>query len=44
MTEVQSNILLQPYDAQEVREALFTMHLNKSPGPDGFNPEFYQVH
>ncbi|KAK2370479.1 hypothetical protein QL285_083528 [Trifolium repens] len=27
---------------EEVRVALFQMHPDKSPGPDGFNPAFYQ--
>ncbi|XP_060962336.1 uncharacterized protein LOC133032418 [Cannabis sativa] len=29
-------------DAEEVRKSLFQMHPDKSPGPDGFNPWFYQ--
>ena len=27
---------------EEFHSALFQMHSNKSPGPDGFNPTFYQ--
>ncbi|XP_062086997.1 uncharacterized protein LOC133793717 [Humulus lupulus] len=34
--------LLLPVDDSEVKEALFQMHPDKSPGPDGFNPGFYQ--
>jgi hypothetical protein len=31
-----------PLTKEEVRVALFQMHPDKSPGPDGFNPAFYQ--
>lgn len=31
-----------PFTKDEFREALFQMHLDKYPGPDGFNPRFYQ--
>jgi hypothetical protein len=31
-----------PISKEEVRIALFQMHPDKSPGPDGFNPAFYQ--
>uniref|UniRef100_A0A803PW48 Reverse transcriptase domain-containing protein n=1 Tax=Cannabis sativa TaxID=3483 RepID=A0A803PW48_CANSA len=34
--------LLRPIEADEVRKALFQMHLDKSPGPDGMTPGFYQ--
>ncbi|MCH81471.1 CNGC5-like protein [Trifolium medium] len=27
---------------EEVKNALFQMHSDKAPGPDGFNPTFYQ--
>ncbi|KAJ9545526.1 hypothetical protein OSB04_025233 [Centaurea solstitialis] len=30
------------FTKEEFREALFQMHPDKSPGPDGFNPRFYQ--
>lgn len=35
-------MLLQPFSATEVKEALFDMHPDKSPGPDSMNPAFYQ--
>lgn len=35
-------MLLQPFSATEVKEALFYMHPEKSPGSDGMNPAFYQ--
>ncbi|KAJ9548141.1 hypothetical protein OSB04_020684 [Centaurea solstitialis] len=31
-----------PFTKEEFRIALFQMHPDKSPGPDGFNPRFYQ--
>lgn len=34
--------LLAPVEESEVKSALFQMHPSKSPGPDGFNPSFYQ--
>jgi hypothetical protein len=34
--------LVAPITKEEVREALFQMHPDKAPGPDGFNPAFYQ--
>jgi hypothetical protein len=35
-------MLVAPFTKEEVRLALFQMHPDKSPGPDGFNPAFYQ--
>ena len=34
--------LLAPFSAIEIKDALFYMHPDKSPGPDGMNPAFYQ--
>jgi hypothetical protein len=34
--------LLAPISKEELKEALFQMHPDKAPGPDGFNPAFYQ--
>ncbi|KAM6559477.1 hypothetical protein CsatA_028716 [Cannabis sativa] len=42
--EAQNNILLQPVTPDEVRHALFQMHPDKAPGPDGMGPGFYQKH
>jgi hypothetical protein len=40
---VEDNAVLEaPITKEEVRVALFQMHPDKSPGPDGFNPAFYQ--
>ncbi|XP_075475776.1 uncharacterized protein LOC142511762 [Primulina tabacum] len=37
-----NNMLLAPYTLEKFKEAVFQMHPDKSPGPDGFNPAFYQ--
>jgi hypothetical protein len=34
--------LVAPITREELKEALFQMHPDKAPGPDGFNPAFYQ--
>lgn len=38
----QNRFLLRPYTAVEVVKAVQAMHLDKSPGPNGFNLGFYQ--
>ncbi|KAH9718961.1 reverse transcriptase domain-containing protein [Citrus sinensis] len=42
ITNEQNSMLLTPFSATDVKEALFDMHPDKSPGPDGMNPAFYQ--
>ncbi|XP_074324121.1 uncharacterized protein LOC141661039 [Apium graveolens] len=42
ITGFQNEEMLRPVDDEEVRQALFHMHLEKSPGPDGMSPAFYQ--
>ncbi|XP_060959342.1 uncharacterized protein LOC115704505 [Cannabis sativa] len=42
VTPLQNDSLLQPLTDEEVKKALFQMHLDKSPGPDGMTPGFYQ--
>lgn len=37
-----NDMLLRPVEDEEVKEALFQMNSNKSPGPDGMSPRFYQ--
>lgn len=40
----QDNIALTaPFKEKESRQAIFSMHSNKSPGPDGLNPGFFQM-
>src|SRR3954466_2340792 len=40
--ENDNNKLIQPLTREEIHAALFSMHPDKSPGPDGFNPAFFQ--
>lgn len=42
IAEEHNRELLIPIAAEEVKKALFGMHLDKSPGPDGMIPRFYQ--
>ncbi|XP_019151924.1 PREDICTED: uncharacterized protein LOC109148644 [Ipomoea nil] len=43
VTEAQNAHLLRPFEPEEVRAAMFSMGKDKSPGPDGMNPGFYQA-
>ncbi|CAJ2644561.1 unnamed protein product [Trifolium pratense] len=42
VTEEDNHLLMAPLTKIELQQALFQMHPDKSPGPDGFNPAFYQ--
>lgn len=42
ITEEQNELVLVPATLDEVKKAVFSMHGDKSPGPDGLNPTFYQ--
>lgn len=42
VNEDQNVAMLAPVDPKEVKSALFSMHPDKSPGPDGMSPDFYQ--
>ena len=42
ISDSQNELLLRLFEAHEIKNALFSMHLDKSPGPDGMNPGFYQ--
>lgn len=41
VTSSQNEMLLKPVEDQEVKRAIFHMHSDKSPGPDGMSPGFY---
>jgi hypothetical protein len=36
-------LLTVEYSVEEVRKAVFQMEHNKTPGPDGFSSEIYQI-
>ena len=36
-------MLVEKFTEEEVKNAIFQMEHNKTPGPDGFPLEFYQV-
>lgn len=42
ISEEDKKKLLMPFSLQEIREVVFGMEKNKSPGPDGFPADFYQ--
>lgn len=44
ITEDQNAALLASISHDEVRAAVFTMHPDKSPGPDGLSPAYFQMH
>lgn len=44
ITPEQNATLMKPFSREEVKEALFSMNPDKSPGPDGVNPGFYQFY
>jgi hypothetical protein len=42
VTQEDNDRLVAPITREELKEAIFQMHPDKAPGPDGFNPAFYQ--
>ncbi|XP_060957652.1 uncharacterized protein LOC133029176 [Cannabis sativa] len=44
VSSIQNEELLKPVSCEEVRLALFQMHPDKAPGPDGMGPGFFQHH
>jgi hypothetical protein len=42
ITQEDNDKLSAPITKEELKAALFQMHPDKAPGPDGFNPAFYQ--
>ena len=34
---------MQPFNSDDVKLALFAMHLDKAPGPDGMNSGFFSI-
>ena len=44
VTEEMSRSLERGFTIEEIKKAVFSMSLDKSPGPDGMNAMFYQQH
>lgn len=44
ITSMQNSMLTRGISQEEAKCALFSMHPDKSPGPDGLNPGFYQAY
>ena len=42
-SDLQQDYLKRPVTAAEIKATLFTMPLNKSPGPDGYSVEFIRA-
>lgn len=42
--EADNNKLIEIPSPQEIREAMFSIHADKAPGPDGFSASFFQAH
>lgn len=42
ISDEQNAALLKPFEAEEIKASLFSMHPDKAPGPDGMNPAFFQ--
>jgi hypothetical protein len=42
VTNEDNLLLTTPFTKEEFRKAVFSMHPDKCPGPDGYNPGFYQ--
>lgn len=41
ISDVQNGTLMKPVEDKEVKQTIFHMHADKSPGPDGMSPDFY---
>lgn len=44
LTESEKQDLLTPFSTEEIKNVLFEMNPNKSPGSDGFGPKFFQAY
>lgn len=43
VSSTDNETLIAPITPKELKDAVFSMHPDKSPGPDGFNPTFFQA-
>ena len=44
VTDAHNLMLMKKFKEKDIKEAVFSMHLDKSPGPEGMNPGFYHVY
>jgi len=42
ITHQENDMLMALFTLEEFRKALFQMHSDRAPGPDGLNPAFYK--
>ncbi|XP_074378461.1 uncharacterized protein LOC141719998 [Apium graveolens] len=42
ISDIENEDLIAPITVEEVKNTVFSMHPDKSPGPDGFNPAFFR--
>jgi len=42
ISDTDNALLTAPFSKEEFRDAIFSMHPDKCPSPDGYNPGFYQ--
>jgi len=42
ITDIDNASLTAPFSKEEFKDAIFSMHPDKCPGPDGYKPGFYQ--
>ena len=42
VSDIENELLMEPFTEKEIKEVIFQMEHNKAPGPDEFPAEFYQ--
>lgn len=42
MSDTENTLLTRPFSKEEFKEAIFQMHADKAPRPNGINSGFYQ--
>ena len=43
VSDIENELLMEPFTEKEIKEVIFQMEHNKAPGPDEFPAEFYQL-
>ena len=43
VSETENGELMKPFTKQEIIDVIWSMELDKAPGPDGFSFDFYKV-